>query len=137
MKTDSPAFARAFGVADLVAAALVVFGVFGGLPARWAPVDVGAVLVALLLGTGGLGLVTRSPWGPRVARVASIAVLAIGLLLILMVGLAASYLAGIFGPVGRGGMIIMVLVAALALPYLVVLPALQLLWLGPPRKGAP
>jgi hypothetical protein len=54
--------------------------------------------------------------------------------------LTASYLSGIYGPVGKGGALILVLVAALALPYLVVLPASQLVWLRGERrdgKGAP
>jgi len=44
--------------------------------------------------------------------------------------MSASYLAGIYGPIGRGGAIIFVLVLALAIPYLVAIPALELVWLG-------
>jgi hypothetical protein len=52
--------------------------------------------------------------------------------------LTASYLSGVYGPVGRGGAVILTLSAALALPYLVLLPVAQLVWLGPraPRAAA-
>jgi hypothetical protein len=126
--------ARAYGVANLVAAAVVLFGVFVALPARWWPVDAGALVVGALLAASGVGLVTKKPWADRAARGAAALVLAIGLAFIATLALTASYLSGIYGPVGRGGAIILALVAALTLPYLVVLPAAQLVWLGP--RGA-
>ena len=63
------------------------------------------------------------------AHLASIVVLVLGLALIATLAVTASYLSGIYGPVGRGGAIILILVAALALPYLVALPVSQLYWL--------
>src|ERR1700736_6177856 len=126
---------RAFGAVDLASAALVLFGVFVGVPARWAPVDVGAVLVAGALAVSGVGLLRRAPWALVVARVASVAVLAVGLFVVPVLAAPASYLRGVYGPVGAGGAIILVLVAALALPYLVVLPGAQLVWIG--REGKP
>lgn len=120
----------AFGFLDLVAACVVVLGVFRGLPSRYWPVDGAAAAIALLLGVSGVGLMLGRAWAPRIARAASFAVLAMGLTLVAVLAITASYLAGIYGPVGKGGAVILVLVAALALPYLVVLPASQLLWLG-------
>jgi hypothetical protein len=128
--------ARAFGVVNLVAAAVVLFAVFGALPARWWLVDGGAVVLAALLAAAGVGLVAQKPWAERVARAASIAVLAIGLVFIATLALTASYLAGVYGPVGRGGAVILTLSAALAIPYLVLLPAAQLVWLGPRALGS-
>jgi hypothetical protein len=40
----------------------------------------------------------------------------------------------VYGPVGKGGAALFALVCALALPYVVVLPAAELLWLGPRAK---
>jgi hypothetical protein len=120
-----------FGTLNLVAALVTVVGVFQGLPARWLPVDVPAGLIALLLAVAGGGLLSRAPWGDRVARVASMVTLGAGLLLVALLVVTASYLNGIYGPVGHGGALILILVAALALPYLVAFPASQLLWLGP------
>ena len=120
----------AFGFFDLVAACVVTLGVFRGLPSRWWPVDFGAAALALLLAVSGVGLMLGKPWAARVARAASFVTLGVGLVLVAALALTASYLAGIYGPVGQGGALILVLVAALGLPYLVVLPASQLIWLG-------
>lgn len=122
--------ARAFGALDLLAALVTAIGVFAGLPARWWPVDTCAAIVVALLGGAGIGLAFGMPWGERLARIASFATLVIGLVLIGILAITASYLSGIYGAVGRGGAIILVLVAALALPYLVALPVSQLVWIG-------
>jgi hypothetical protein len=119
-----------FGVVNLVSAVLVGLGVFVGLPTRYWLIDVPAVVVIVLLGAAGGGLLARRAWGASVARVASIVTLVLGLLLVGTLAVTVSYLRGIYGPVGRGGALILTLVAALALPYLVVLPAVQLVWLG-------
>ena len=129
-----------FGLGNVAAALVVAVGVFAGLPARYWPVDLSAVALVLLLGASGAGLLLRAKWGERVARIAALVVLALGLVLVATLAITASYLSGIYGPVGKGGAVIFVLVAALALPYLVLLPAAQLLWLGPRKpsdKAAP
>ena len=124
---------RVFAALDLLAALVVAIGVFRGLPDRWWPVDTGAVVVVLLLGAAGVGLFLDAPWGKKVARAASAATLAIGLVLFAVLALTASYLMGIYGPVGRGGAVILFFVAATTIPYLVVFPAAQLVWLRAPR----
>jgi hypothetical protein len=128
--------ALVFGAADLLTAAVVTVGVFMGLPARWAPVDVAAgVLVALKLGSG-VSLLARASWAPRLATVAAAVALALGLALVTTLAFTASWLAGVYGPVGRSGALLLALVAALALPYLVVLPAVQLFCVrAPPPKA--
>ena len=121
---------------SFTSAAVVGFGVFAGLPTRWAPVDTVAALVTIAcLASGGL-MVARHAQALRVARIVSAAVLAIGLGLILLLAATASYLSGIYGAVGKGGAMVLVFVALLAVPYLVALPAAQLLYLGP-RKRSP
>jgi hypothetical protein len=125
-----------FGVVNLVSAALIGLGVFVGLPTRYWVIDVPAVVVIVLLGMAGGGLLARSAWGAPVARIASVVTLILGLVLVSLLAITASYLQGIYGPVGRGGALILTLVAALALPYLVALPAAQLVWLGPPSRTA-
>jgi hypothetical protein len=124
-----------FGTVNLVSAVLVGLGVFVGLPTRYWLIDVPAVLVMVLLGVAGGGLLARRAWGVPVARIASSVTLVLGLLLVGTLAVTVSYLRGIYGPVGRGGALILTLVAALALPYLVVLPAVQLVWLGPPGRA--
>jgi hypothetical protein len=124
--------ALTFGVADLASAALLALGVFGGLPDRWWPVDLGALVMVALLSAAGFGLVRRTPWAAKVARAASAFALVVGLVLVAVLTLTASYLSAIYGPVGQGGAIILVLVVAMLVPYLVVLPAVQLVWLARP-----
>ncbi|MGO9833584.1 MAG: hypothetical protein ACLP1X_05155 [Polyangiaceae bacterium] len=120
-----------FGIANLLTGALVALGVFAGLPSRWAPVDLAALgLIGLELASA-VGLISAAPWAARVSRVACGSALALGLLAITLLAVTASWLSGIYGPVGRGGAIVLALVAALALPYLVVLPVVQLVWLRP------
>ena len=47
----------------------------------------------------------------------------------------ASYLFGVYGPIGKGGAVIYLFVLALALPYLVAVPALRLVWVGPRERA--
>src|SRR5579859_446425 len=121
--------ALVFGIADLITAAVVVLGVFVGLPSRWAPVDAAGVVLIGVQGAAGIGLLAGKPWAPRAARVASALSLALGLALVTVLAVTASWLSGVYGPVGAGGAVVLALVAALALPYLVVMPAVQLVWL--------
>jgi hypothetical protein len=135
MNSPNRPYARAFATSNLVAAAVVLAGVFLALPTRWAPVDVSACIVAGALGAAGVGLFVKAPWAPFAVRAASTLVLFAGLLLIAVLALTASYLWGIYGPIGRGGGLIMFLVAALVVPYLVILPSVQLLWIGPRERA--
>lgn len=121
--------ALVFGIGDLVTAALIALGVFVGLPSRWAPVDIASVVLVAVDLAAGVGLLASTSWGPRVARVASALSLALGLSLITVLAVTASWLSGVYGPVGLGGAVVLALVAALALPYLVVLPVVRLVWL--------
>lgn len=126
-----------FGVLDLVMGALVLGGVFGALPTRWAPVDVAAAVVGGLQLAAGAALLAGHKAAPAVARVASFVSLGVGLALVTVLAVTASYLSGIYGPVGKGGAVILVLVAALAVPYLIAIPAVELVALGPWKKAAP
>jgi hypothetical protein len=126
--------ARVFGVANVITAALLLLGVFVALPARWWPVDTGAaVLVALELASG-FGLLRGTSWGPLAAKIAAAVALALGLLVVSLLAVTASWLSGVYGPVGRGGAIVLALVAALALPYAVVLPVVELVWLREAKR---
>lgn len=148
--------ALVFGIADLMTAALIVLGVFAALPARYLPVDSVAVLLAILkvassatllvaatkgarpeCPTGGAasGRPPGGTWARRLPWAAAACALAVGLSLVSALALTASWLSGVYGTVGRGGALVLVLVAALALPYLVVLPAVELVWFGPKSEA--
>jgi hypothetical protein len=120
-----------FGVSDLVTATLIGVGVFVALPVRWAPVDAVAGVLAALELASCAALWIRARWAARIASVTATAALGVGLALVTSLAWTASWLSGVYGSVGRGGAIILVLVAALALPYLVVLPVVKLFWLAP------
>jgi hypothetical protein len=126
--------ALVFGTADLLTAAVVGLGVFAALPARWWPVDSAAAVLTVLEVAAGVGLVTGTTWAERAARAASAVALALGLFLVTVLAVTASWLSGVYGPVGAGGAIILTLVAVMALPYLVVLPVVELVWLRPPPR---
>ncbi len=129
--------ALAFAVVDLLTAVLLGFGVFVALPSRYLPVDLTAV--ALILGqlAAAGALFARVPWGARVAAIASLVMLVVGLALVTVLALTASWLSGVYGPVGHGGGIILLLVALLSLPYLVALPLVQLVWMRPRDPASP
>lgn len=133
--------ALVFGALNLASAALVAFGVFSGLPDRYWPVDAIASGLTLLFAASGVGLLSGASWSVTCTKVAAGTSLAVGLALVCALALTASYLAGIYGPVGRGGSIIFVLVLALVIPYLVAIPVVELLWLGwiarsPPMRAS-
>ena len=122
------------GGLDVLVAALLLVGVWGLLPARWWPVDVGATLLAMGLAVAGLGLLTGQRWARSVARAVAAGALAVGLALVTALAITAGNLAGLYGPVGLGGAAILAAVALLLVPYLVVFPAAQL-WLLAPRSA--
>ena len=126
----SPRAARVFGIANLLTAALILLGVFRGLPTRWAVVDVPAAALAALEVASGAGLLRSAHWAVRLARATSAFALALGLSLVTVLALTASWLGGLYGPIGAGGAVVLALVAALALPYLVVAPLVELVWLA-------
>jgi hypothetical protein len=124
-----------FGIADVATALVLGLGVFVGLPSRWLPVDAAAMALVVLDLASGIGLLASRSWATRVARWTSVVALALGLWLITVLAVTAGWLSGVYGPVGLGGAVILALVAALALPYLVVLPIVRLVWLREASRG--
>lgn len=122
-----------FGVVNVFVALLAYAGVFHGLPARWIPVDAGAVVVIALMASSGIALVANRRGAALLGRLAAFVTLAVGMLLFTMLVLTASWIGGVYGPVGRGGALIFTLVSAMVFPYLILVPAAELLWLGPPE----
>jgi hypothetical protein len=123
--------------AQLGVGLLLLAGIWLGLPARYALVDVvGNALAAVCLASA-FGLFTRRSWGKKVALIVSWATLVIGASTVTALCLALSHLAGLYGPIGSGGALLLGTIAALVLPYLVGLPLLQVGWLSeaPPRSA--
>jgi hypothetical protein len=126
-----------FALGNALPAAVLSLGLFA-LPVRWLPADivVGASILAVL-GTSAVVL-SRPAHSRSALRIGAQVLLGIGLVIIAAAVLSLAFLAGIHGDFGRGGVTLMVLVSFLVLPYAVVYPVIQLLWLGPrPRKPKP
>ncbi len=121
--------ARLVAAAQLALAVLLLVGIWGLLPARHWPIDVVASMLALLQLAAATGLLARKPWGVRVGLVAGWITLVAGATLATALALTVAHLSGMYGPVGAGGAVLMAVIAALVLPYLVFLPALQIVWL--------
>ena len=117
---------RVLGAIDIGLGLLLLLMIWVGLPARWWPVDVIGTALAVLLGVAGGGLWAGTPWAHRVGLIAGGVALAIGAALFTGLAFTASHVAGLYGPVGQGGALILFTVALLVLPYLVALPAAQL-----------
>lgn len=131
-----------FTLTNLVVGALTAMAVFRGLPLRHWLVDGSTILavVGFVLGTIGL-------WVPKRARkLASIGfgiVTVLGLLTLLGLVTGLGALEGIHGPLAAGSRLILVLVGAMVVPYLIVLPGVELSWIRSqdeahvPTKPAP
>jgi hypothetical protein len=129
MSGGSSAVSWAFAIGNGLLAVLVGVGVFAGLPVRYWVVDGTAGALAALLLLSAIGLVRSSPWRWRVLRASALCELAIGLSAIAALALGVSYLGGIHNDVGRNALVASIAGSALLFPYLIVYPALQLLWL--------
>lgn len=127
----------AFGATNAGVSALVAWSVFRGLPTRWWVVDDGAFVIVVLLAASSVALLANHRLAEPITRAAAAVTLVLGLALFATLALTASWLYGVYGPVGKGGSALFVLVALMVFPYLVVLPAALLAWVGPrPRKAA-
>jgi hypothetical protein len=110
---------------DLFLGGALLAGIWGGLPDRYWPVDVGGSALALLLVATGLALFGRFRWAERAALAVASLALVTGSVLVVALALTAGELAGLYGPVGQGGAAILTVAFLLLLPYLVVFPAAQ------------
>jgi len=127
----------AFGVTNAGVASLVAWSVFRGLPTRWWVVDDGAFVIVVLMAASSVALLANHRLAEPITRAAAAVTLVLGLALFATLALTASWLYGVYGPVGKGGGALFALVALMVFPYLVVLPAALLAWVGPrPRKAA-
>lgn len=121
-----------FGIANVLVALAVLGGVFKLLPTRWWVVDGGALIIGGLLLASGVTLLRSMAPAEKVTRWAALVVLVLGMALVTMLFATAGWISGVYGSVGAGGAIIFALVGTLVLPYVIVLPAVELAWLGPP-----
>ena len=136
MPKPSDAVRMSFASINALLATAVLFGVFGALPVRYWMVDVSSALMAALLLISAYGLWRRSRWDLRALRVSAACELALGLSAVAALVLGVVYLGGVHGTVGRTASIVAVLGTALLLPYFIIYPSLQLLWIHRATESA-
>ena len=120
----------AFGVSNAVAAVVLGVGVFVVVQPRFWALDVPAAAIATVQLVSAVGLLAKLPWAMRALRVAAWISFVLGLLIVSLIVLSMLFLRGIHGDYGVAALAVSGLIVALLVPYVVVLPALELLWLG-------
>lgn len=118
-----------FGISNLLVAVILATGVFVVVQPRFLGLDVPLGLIALSQLVSGVGLLLRVPWATRALRVSAWASFGLGLIVISLVVLSMVFLRGILGDYGVAALAVSGLIVALLVPYVLVLPALELLWL--------
>ncbi len=119
----------AFCFGNAMIAVAIALIVFLALPARWWPVDLPTIALATLLGVSAVGVVVRTRWQLILLKVSALVCLVLGMSAIAAAGLSAAFLSGTHGDLGKNGMLIMGVVVGLLLPYLIIYPCVQLLWI--------
>ena len=118
-----------FGVLNALSALVLLVGVFGVVQPRFWALDVPLGTIALLELVSAVGLLAKLKWALRALTVSAWVSFVLGLLVVSLILLTMVFLRGIHGDFGVAGLAISGLIVALLLPYTVLLPALELLWL--------
>jgi hypothetical protein len=132
-RTKPPAKRPVLGGLDVAVGLLLLGGIWIALPARWWPIDVFGSLLAVGFVGAGVGFILGQPWSRRAGLAVASVACAAGVALVTALAFTASYLSGLYGPVGSGGALLLIVVAVLIVPYLVVFPAAQLYALASDR----
>jgi len=119
----------AFGVWNAVAAAVLLCGVLLVVQPRFWALDVPLTLIALVQGASAVGLLANRAWAERALRLAAWTAFVLGLLVLSAIVLSMVFLRAIHGDYGVAALAVSGLIIALLVPYVLVLPVLELLWL--------
>ncbi|MEI9936724.1 MAG: hypothetical protein WDO69_05825 [Pseudomonadota bacterium] len=123
-----------FGVLNALSALVLLVGVFGVVQPRFWALDVPAAIIALVELVSAVGLLARLPWALRALTVAAWVTFGLGLTIVSLIVITIVFLRGIHGDYGLAALAVSGLIVALLVPYTVVLPALELLWLKRQRS---
>ncbi|MEO6599026.1 MAG: hypothetical protein ABIQ16_04080 [Polyangiaceae bacterium] len=118
-----------FGISNLAVTSVLVGGLFVVVRPRFWGLDMPLALIALLQLVSGAALLLRLPWAAGALRISAWVSFVAGLLVISLVVLSMVFLRGILGDYGVAAIAVSGLIVALLVPYVLVLPALELLWL--------
>jgi hypothetical protein len=120
---------RLYGALDLLFASLYAYFGFVYTPGRSLAFNSGLAVVCSALAVAGVGLLAKARWGRLVAIVASLLLLAFAATVIIALVAASAYLRGIYGALGQGMALVVLLVAALVVEAFALLPLFQLRFL--------
>jgi len=118
-----------FGVLNALSALVLLVGLFGVVQPRFWALDVPLAMIALLELASAVGLLAKLPWALRALSVSAWVSFGLGLLVVSCILLTIVFLRGIHGDYGVAGLAVSALIVALLVPYTIVLPAVELLWL--------
>ncbi len=118
-----------FGVLNAIAGLVLLCGVFVLARPRYWALDVPAAAIGVVQCVSAIGLLAKRRWDLRALAVAAWLSFTLGLAVVFAVVLTMVFLRGVHGAYGLAALVVSGLVVALLVPYIVVLPALELLWL--------
>jgi hypothetical protein len=118
-----------FGVLNALSALVLLVGLFGVVQPRFWALDVPLVGIALVELASAVALLAKLPWAMRALTVSAWVTFVLGLLVVSLILITIAFLRGIHGDYGLAALAVSTLVVALLVPYTLVLPALELLWL--------
>ena len=118
-----------FGILNALSALVLLVGLFGVVQPRFWALDVPLVTIALLELVSAVGLLAKLPWAMRALTVSAWASFGLGLLVVSLILLTMVFLRGIHGDFGVAALAVSSLIVALLVPYILLLPTIELLWL--------
>ncbi len=118
-----------FGILNVLTALILSGGLCVVVQPRFWAFDLPLALIALSQWVSGVALLARLRWAARALGIAAWASFGLGLLVISLVVLSMVFLRGILGDYGVAALAVSGLIVALLVPYVLLLPAVELLWL--------
>ena len=118
-----------FGVLNAVSALVLLVGVFAVVQPRFWVLDVPAAIIAIASLVSAVALLARLPWALRALTVSAWVSFVLGLTIVTLIAITIVFLRGIHGDYGVAALAVSSLIILLLVPYTVVLPAIELLWL--------
>jgi hypothetical protein len=118
-----------FAVLNALVAVILLVGVFGLIQPRFWALDAPAALLGAVELVSAVALFARLPWALRALSVAAWVTFVGGLLLVGLIILTMVFLRSVHGEDGMVATAVSGLVIALLVPYTLLLPVVQLLWL--------
>jgi MFS superfamily sulfate permease-like transporter len=117
-----------FAVGNALLALIVLLALFRDPGARSSIAIIPCVLLAALLFASSFGLLRSTAWSLLVLRASAWTGLACGLCALATIAISSLQLSRIEAGIGEGRSLAPLLLLALLLPYLILYPSAQLLW---------